>query len=131
MTHEIQIAPSTYLNTQITRRINVSGIDVDEGLHPNSVLKHNNILNAMINMAFKHLNIHRLSPFRGLQIRGEGENTRPIPNITKELKSGLYLYWVYRLKPPKSCTVAQCAKTHPGCYLNTPRNLVDAHAQPS
>ena len=97
MTHEIQIAPSTYLNTQITRRINVSGIDVDEGLHPNSVLKHNNILNAMINMAFKHLNIDRLSPFRGLQIRGEGENTRPIPNITKELISGCtsigYIAW--------------------------------------
>ena len=164
MTHEIQIAPRTYLNTQITRRINVNGIDVDEdlikellikhlqdfnskqrpklsdafeiymtentsahrrkfklnanhyfnrfvakfgdmyldelrhwhitkyrdqllseGLHPNSVRKHNNILNAMINMAFKHLDIDRLSPFRGLQIRGEGENTRPIPNITKEL----------------------------------------------
>ena len=164
MTHEIQIAPRTYLNTQITRRINVSGIDVDEdlikellikhlqdfnskqrpklsdafeiymtentsahrrkfklnanqyfkrfvaqfgdmyldelrhwhiteyrdhrlaeGLHPNSVRKHHNILNAMINMAFKHLDIDRLSPFRGLQIRGEGENTRPIPHITKEL----------------------------------------------
>jgi hypothetical protein len=25
------------------------------GLHPNSIRKHNNILNAMINMAFKHL----------------------------------------------------------------------------
>ena len=49
------------------------------GLHPNSVRKHNNILNAMINMAFKHLDIDKLSPFRNLQIRGEGENTRPIP----------------------------------------------------
>jgi integrase len=36
-------------------------------------------------MAFKHLDIDRLSPFRGLQIRGEGENTRPIPHITSEL----------------------------------------------
>jgi hypothetical protein len=164
MKHEIQIAPRTYLNTQIRKRINVNGIDIDEdlikellikhlkefntnqrpklsdafqiymtentsshrrkfklnanqyfkcftakfgdmyldelrhfhitqyrdqllteGLHPNSVRKHNNILNAMINMAFKHLDINRLSPFRGLQIRGEGENTRHIPNITKEL----------------------------------------------
>ena len=164
MKHEIQIAPRTYLNTQIKKRINVSGIDIDEdlikellikhlkefntkqrprlsdalhiyitentsshrrkfklnanqyfkrftskfgdmyldelrhfhitqyrdqllteGLHPNSVRKHNNILNAMINMAFKHLDINRLSPFRGLQIRGEGENTRPIPHITTAL----------------------------------------------
>jgi integrase len=56
-----------------------------EGLHPNSVRKHNNILNAMINMAFKHLDIDKLSPFRGLKIRGEGENTRPIPHITTDL----------------------------------------------
>jgi integrase len=164
MKHEIQIASRTYLNTQIRKRIMVCGIDVDEdlvkellikhlrdfntkqrprlsdafqiymtentsahrrkfklnanqyfnrfsakfgdlyldelrhfhitqyrdyllaqGLHPNSVRKHNNILNAMINMAFKHLDIDRLSPFRGLQIRGEGENTRPIPHITTEM----------------------------------------------
>ena len=55
-----------------------------QGLHPNSIRKHNNILNAMINMAFKHLDIDRLSPFRGLKIRGEGENIRPIPPITPE-----------------------------------------------
>jgi integrase len=163
MTHEIQIAQSTYLSTHIKKRISVGGIDVDEdfvkellikhlrqgdandrptlsdafdiymaentsahrrkfklnanqyfnrfsamygdlyldelkhwhitqyrdamlaqGLHPNSIRKHNNILNAMINMAFKHLDIDRLSPFRGLQIRGEGENTRPIPPITPD-----------------------------------------------
>jgi hypothetical protein len=131
MTHEIQIAHSTYLSTHIKKRISVGGIDVDEdfvkellikhlrqgdandrptlsdafdiymsentsahrrkfklnanqyfnrfsamygdlyldelkhwhitqyrdamlaqGLHPNSIRKHNNILNAMINMAF-------------------------------------------------------------------------------
>jgi integrase len=163
MTHEIQIAQSTFLSTNIKKRISVCGIDVDEdfvkellikhlqeteakdrptlsdafdiymsentsahrrkfklnanqyfnrftaifgdlyldelkhwhitqyrdkllaqGLHPNSIRKHNNILNAMINMAFKHLDIDRLSPFRGLKIRGEGENTRPIPPITPE-----------------------------------------------
>jgi integrase len=163
MTHEIQIAQSTFLSTHIKKRISVCGIDVDEdfvkqllikhlqeteakdrptlsdafdiymsentsahrrkfklntnqyfnrftaifgdlyldelkhwhitqyrdkllaqGLHPNSIRKHNNILNAMINMAFKHLDIDRLSPFRGLKIRGEGENTRPIPPITPE-----------------------------------------------
>ena len=163
MTHEIQIAQSTFLSTHIKKRISVCGIDVDEdfvkellikhlqeteakdrptlsdafdiymsentsahrrkfklnanqyfnrftaifgdlyldelkhwhitqyrdkllaqGLHPNSIRKHNNILNAMINMAFKHLDIDRLSPFRGLKIRGEGENIRPIPPITPE-----------------------------------------------
>ena len=40
MTHEIQIAPRTYLNTQITRRINVSGIDVDEDLIKELLIKH-------------------------------------------------------------------------------------------
>jgi integrase len=163
MTHEIQIAQSTYMSTNIKKRISVGGIDVDEdfikellikhlkatdskhrptltdafeiymtentsahrrkfklnanqyfnrfsamygdlyldelkhwhitqyrdkllaqGLHPNSIRKHNNILNAMINMAFKHLDIDRLSPFRGLKIKGEGENIRPIPPITPD-----------------------------------------------
>ena len=164
MTHEIQIAPNTFLSTKVKRRIPLCGIEFDEdflselvskhmrdfqkhdrptlsiafeiymrentsshrrkfqtnanqyfntftklfgdlyldelrhwhitqyrdhllakGLHPNSVRKHNNILNAMLNMAFKHLDIDRLSPFRSLSIRGEGENTRPIPDITREL----------------------------------------------
>ena len=35
-------------------------------LHANSVRRHNNMLNAMVNMAFKHLDIDRLSPFRRL-----------------------------------------------------------------
>ncbi len=52
------------------------------GLSPISVRKHNNVLNAMINMAFKHLDIDRLSPFRGLQIRGESEHHKKIPIIT-------------------------------------------------
>ena len=178
MTHEIQIAPHTFISTQVKRRIQISGIDVDEelvkellikhlqnlsskerpklsdafqiymtentsahrrkfkinanqyfrrfvaqfgdmyldelrhfhitqyrdqrlaeGLHPNSVRKHNNILNAMINMAFKHLDIDRLSPFRGLQIRGEGENTRPIPNITNELLCQVKEFLISRPTP--------------------------------
>lgn len=55
------------------------------GLSPTSVRKHNNTLNAMLNVAFKHLDIDRLSPFRALKIRGEGENKRPIPIITTQL----------------------------------------------
>lgn len=55
------------------------------GLSPTSVRKHNNTLNAMLNVAFKHLDIDRLSPFRALKIRGEGENKRPMPIITSQL----------------------------------------------
>ena len=55
------------------------------GLRPASVRKHNNTLNAMLNMAFKHLDIDRLSPFRSLKIRGEGEFVRLIPPITHNL----------------------------------------------
>jgi hypothetical protein len=36
------------------------------GLHANSVRRHINMLNAMVNMAFKHLDVDRLSPFRRL-----------------------------------------------------------------
>ena len=59
-------------------------LQISKGLHPNSVRRQNNTLNAMINMAFKHLDIDRLSPFRGLHIRGEGELSRTIPVITKD-----------------------------------------------
>jgi integrase len=55
------------------------------GLKPSSVRKHNNTLNAIINMAFKHLDIDRLSPFRALRIRGEADSVRPIPQITPAL----------------------------------------------
>ena len=55
------------------------------GLKPSSVRKHNNTLNAIINMAFKHLDIDKLSPFRALHIRGEAESIRPIPLITSKL----------------------------------------------
>ncbi len=54
------------------------------GLMPASVRKHNNTFNAILNMAFKHLGIDKLSPFRALMIRGEGEVRRPIPAITPE-----------------------------------------------
>ena len=218
MTHEIQIAQSTYLSTQIKKRISVGGIDVDEdfvkellikhlrtgdandrptlsdafdiymaentsehrrklklnanqyfkrfvaqfgdmyldelrhwhitqyrdhrlaeGLHPNSVRKHNNILNAMINMAFKHLDIDRLSPFRGLQIRGEGENTRPIPNITKELMHEVKAFLIahrtpasmvgliqlntgLRLSEPVYARVEDCVLDHPIPHIWVRRN---------
>lgn len=58
---------------------------LSRGLNPSSVRKHNNTLNAIINMAFKHLDIDKLSPFRALHIRGEAESVRPIPVITLKL----------------------------------------------
>ena len=58
---------------------------LQRGLNPTSVRKHNNTLNAMLNVAFKHLDIDRLSPFRALKIRGEGDIKRPMPIITTQL----------------------------------------------
>ena len=40
MKHEIQIASRTYLNTQIRKRIMVCGIDVDEDLVKELLIKH-------------------------------------------------------------------------------------------
>lgn len=55
------------------------------GLRTSSVRKHNNMLNAMITLAFKHLDIDRLSPFRALTIKGEGVDARRIPLITEAM----------------------------------------------
>ena len=54
------------------------------GLHANSVRRHFNMLNAMVNMRFKHLEMDRLSPFRPLYICGEGELSRTMAPITVE-----------------------------------------------
>ena len=54
------------------------------GLHPNSVRRHITVINAMVNMAFKHLDIDRLSPFRRLYIRGEGGMSLTMAPITQE-----------------------------------------------
>jgi integrase len=55
------------------------------GLNPTTVRKHFATLNAMLNLSFKHLDIDRLSPFRGLHIPGEGEVKRYMRTITPEL----------------------------------------------
>ncbi len=87
------------------------------GIHPNSVRKHNNILNAMINMSFKHLDIDRLSPFRGLQIKGEGEVTRPIPTITREL---LLQVKDHLLKRPLPSRLAALIQLNTGMRISEP-----------
>jgi len=58
---------------------------IERGLNPTSVRKHFATLNAVLNLAFKHLDIDRLSPFRGLYIAGEGEVKRYMRTITPEL----------------------------------------------
>ncbi|PUE35538.1 tyrosine-type recombinase/integrase [Limnohabitans sp. Hippo4] len=55
------------------------------GLNPTSIRKHFNTLNAVLNLAFKHLDIDRLSPFRGLHIAGVDEVKRYMRTITPEL----------------------------------------------
>lgn len=57
---------------------------LSRGLKSSSVRKHHNTLNAMLNSAFKHLDIDRLSPFRALKIIGENEDKRHIPVITNK-----------------------------------------------
>ena len=58
---------------------------IARGLNPTSVRKHFNTLNATLNLAFKHLDIDRLSPFRGLNIAGVDEVKRYMRTITPEL----------------------------------------------
>lgn len=60
---------------------------LNRGLHPTSARKQTSILNSALNAAFKHLGIDRLSPFRALRIRGEGESSRPMRLITHDLLS--------------------------------------------
>jgi integrase len=55
------------------------------GLKTSSVRKHLGILNAMLNMSFKHLDIDRLSPFRGVRIPNEGADTKEMITVTPEL----------------------------------------------
>jgi integrase len=68
------------------------------GLKPASVRKKHTYLNAMLNMAFKHLDIDRLSPFRGLYIPNEGKDVRQMIPVTDEIihavKKSLLNHWI-------------------------------------
>lgn len=78
---------------------------LERGLLPASIRKYNNTLNAMLNVAFKHLDIDRLSPFRALKIRGEGELKRPMPLITNELVKQVKHHLIERMDAPH-CLIA-------------------------
>jgi integrase len=60
-------------------------IKLKQGLKTSTVRKHVGGLNAMLNMAFKHLDIDRLSPFRGLRIPNEGYDKKQLITVTTEL----------------------------------------------
>lgn len=87
------------------------------GLNPTSIRKHNNTLNAMLNVAFKHLDIDRLSPFRALKIRGEGDIKRPMPTITTEL---IYQVKEHLLKKPTPHKLVALIQLNTGFRLSEP-----------
>lgn len=60
-------------------------IKLQQGLKTATVRKHVGTLNAMLNLAFKHLDIDRLSPFRGLRIAHENEDKKPLIVVTTDL----------------------------------------------
>ena len=55
---------------------------LERGLSPSSIRKHHNCLNAILNLSFRFLDIDRLSPFRGLRIKGEGDSKRHMAVVT-------------------------------------------------
>jgi integrase len=119
------------------------------GLKPSSVRKHNNTLNAIINMAFKHLDIDRLSPFRALHIRGEADSIRPIPQITPEIINAvkermlednsayrlialIQLNTGMRISEPTLARLDDCVLDHPVPHLWVRKNeLTDRKTQAS
>ncbi len=87
------------------------------GLHANSVRRHNNMLNAMVKMAFKHLDIDRLSPFRRLYIRGEGELSRTMAPITVD---HLRKVKAHLLSHPISSRLAALIQLNTGMRISEP-----------
>jgi integrase len=80
---------------------------IARGLNPTSVRKHFATLNATLNLAFKHLDIDRLSPFRGLYIAGEGEVKRHMRTITPELLLEVKQRLLVRRTPYKLVALVQ------------------------
>lgn len=66
------------------------------GLHPASVRKQCSCLNAMLNVAFRYLDIDRLSPFRSVVIQGEDTPKRLMPVVTNELIRSVKAYLLTR-----------------------------------
>lgn len=62
------------------------------GLMPSSVRKQCGCLSAMLNVAFRHLDIDRLSPFRSVMIKGVDESKRVMPVISNQLVNDVKEY---------------------------------------
>jgi integrase len=73
----------------------------ETGLTPVTVRKQTAIMSAMLNIAFRHLDIDRLSPFRGLKISGENEHKRPMRAVTHELLVEIKQRLLHRIKSYK------------------------------
>lgn len=82
-------------------------VQLARGLNPTSVRKHFNTLNAVLNLAFKHLDIDRLSPFRGLHIEGVDEKKRYMRTITPELLEEVKLRLLVRKSQYKMVALVQ------------------------
>jgi integrase len=80
---------------------------IARGLNPTSVRKHFATLNSMLNLSFRHLDIDRLSPFRGLHIPGEGEVKRYMRKITPELLQSVKSRLLNRRTPYKLLALVQ------------------------
>ena len=80
---------------------------IARGLNPTSVRKHFATLNSMLNLSFRHLDIDRLSPFRGLHIPGEGEVKRYMRKITPELLQSVKIRLLNRRTPYKLLALVQ------------------------
>jgi len=73
----------------------------ETGLTPVTVRKQTAIMSAMLNIAFRHLDIDRLSPFRGLHIPGENEHKRSMRTVTRDLLLEVKQRLLTRVKPYK------------------------------
>jgi integrase len=108
------------------------------GLKPVTVRKQTSILNAMLNVAFRYLDIDRFSPFRALKISGV-EIRRPMRVITDELmievKHRLMIRFTpyklvgliqlntgLRLSEPVYARVKDCVLDHPIPHIWVRRN---------
>ena len=107
---------------------------LQRGLSPVSVRKHFNTLNAILNLAFRYLDIDRLSPFRAIKIPNEGQVTREMVVITTELvhKAIQLLQWTtsthrllalmqvntgLRISEPTFARLEDCVLDHPIPHL--------------
>lgn len=88
------------------------------GLKPVTVRRQASILNAMLNLAFRYLDINKLSPFRGLRISGEGDDQRPMQKITPELIQQVKQKLMFR--PRQSYKFVALLQLNTGMRLSEP-----------